>query len=252
MSTMASVNERRVVVSGAAGGIGSAIARRLAGSGWTVGLMDRNAADLARIADDIAGPHAILVADIRDPMRVNKEVEGFVGEGNTIDGVVLAAGVAAKGSIRDTPLSAWAETIDVNLTGSFVVAQACLRFMTNGAIVMISSVQALAGWPNQAAYAASKGGLVALARQMAVDLAGDRITVNVVCPGTIDTAMLRGKQPVTAELEHRWHTQQPIQRIGVPNDVAGIVQFLLSVDATWITGQTFVVDGGHLAAGKRG
>ena len=232
---------RRVVVTGAASGIGRAVADGvLAAGGRVYGI------DLQREPDR----HSQLTscaADITDPTAIASAFDGAITalEGSP-DAVIHCAGVYRWRSLAETSLSDWDQIMRVNGTGTFLVAQSAARIMESGSLVLLTSVAYGRGDRVEpcVAYSASKGAIVSLTQQLAVELGHRRIRVNAVAPGMISTPMLTlGDTPGAVEslTEHL-----PVSRLGSPDDVAAACLFLASSAASYITGATLPVDGGYL------
>lgn len=240
------------VVTGAGSGIGLATARRLAHEGASVGCVDRvaQAADAAAAAITEAGGRALAIAcDIRDEDSVAAAFDAATTWAEIPAGVLVAnAGIAGPvGPITEVDQSAWNHLVDVNLTGQFLCAKHAIRRMIEagaGSVVFTASHVALANVPNWTAYAATKGGVLALARGLAVDHAPHGIRVNAVCPGPIATPLLSAGW---GEINNGREAPASRGRSGTPDEVAGIVAFLASDDASLITGAALVADGGALA-----
>lgn len=241
---MSSPQTDTVAVIGAGGEIGAAIASTLEAAGLRVVRTYRTPP--AAVMNDEPGLHHAL--DVTDPgsiKRVSLAVEERFGP---LFGMIYVAG-----STKETPIMLlehddWKKVIEVNLTGAFSCLQAVARpMMVNGVgrIVLVGSVSAHIGTPDQAAYAASKAGLEALARVAAIELGRYGVTCNVVAPGAIDSGLFRAvaEQAVTKIVQ-----RTALRRLGTPYEVAGAVRYLLSAEAAYITGQTIVVDGGLRAS----
>ena len=241
------------LVTGAAQGIGKSITRRLLERGYTVVMADCNAGAGTSALEEYGplAPPASLHFVLTDISR-EAEVEAaltFVRERyGRLDALVNNAGVtgAATGPVGQLSLETWRRYLDTNLTGAFLLvkhAEPLLR-QFHGAIVNIASTRALQSEPHCEAYAASKGGLVALTHALAISL-GPEIRVNCISPGWIDVRTWRS--PVgdqVADLIDEDHQQHPVGRVGTPEDIASLTVFLLSQEAGFITGQNFVADGG--------
>lgn len=237
---------RAVVVTGAARGIGRGIALRFAREGARVFLLDHDAGTLGHAAALCRG--VPVVCDVSDPASVQRAADRVLTDEPAPHALVSCAGILqAATPVPDTDPAAWSRVLDVNLTGAFLVGRALVPHLADGgAVVHVASVVALRGVSSAAAYVASKGGLVALTRTMAVDHA-PRLRVNCLAPGPIDTAMFRtwtDRADDPAAERERIARAVPLQRLGTPADVAGAALFLVSDDARWITGQVLVVDGG--------
>jgi len=229
-------------VTGAARGIGRAVVTALADTAW-VAALDR---------DFPAGPGdaaATFTGDVRDSATVRDTVDRIVQERNGLDWVVCAAGIVRDRVSWKMSDAEWEEVLDVNLTGGFKIARAAapaLRRSGSGRVVFLSSINGLRGSFGQANYAAAKAGLLGLARALALELAQDRVTVNVVAPGFIDTPMT-SKLPQA--IRDRAIARTPLGRSGTPEEVAALVRFLCSDAAGFITGAVVPIDGGQLLGG---
>ena len=238
-----------VIVTGASRGIGEAIARELATAGYRLALVARSADQLQSLAAEIGTGDDVLafpgdISDFDDVQRIVKEVQEKFGG---IFGLVNNAGMTRDGLLVRMSPENWQAPIDINLNGTFYFTRAVAPIMMrarNGRIINISSVIGLTGNAGQANYAASKAGIIALTKSVAKELGSRGVTSNAVAPGFIATDM-------TADLPEKVQAdmlaQIPLKRLGEGKDVAGVVKFLLSPEASYITGQTLVVDGGMIA-----
>lgn len=236
---------RTVLVTGGGAGIGAATAHRLAAEGAGVIILDSDEEGGRRTAREITASGAraaFVLGDVTDEPAWSRAVrtahEGF----GPVDGLVSNAGLAVPGTAGELSLSDWQAQLGVNLTGAFLGLRACLEDLRAraGAVVLTSSVQALVGLRERPAYAAAKAGLTGLGRQLAVDY-GPRVRVNSVLPGPIVTGAWEG----TAEEDARRTAEQTVAgRFGHSGEVAAAIAFLLSDDASYVTGTSLVVDGG--------
>jgi NAD(P)-dependent dehydrogenase (short-subunit alcohol dehydrogenase family) len=250
---------KTAIVTGGAQGIGRATALRLAREGAAVLIADRDAPAAHALAAGIAswgGNAYAVVADVADEADAARIAAEAVSRYGGVDVLINNAGIQSPGSVESTPLEAWNAILAVNLTGAYLVSRFVLpelRRRGGGAIVNVASLHGLLTEPGWAAYAASKGGVIALTRSMALDYAAEGIRVNCVCPGAVDTSLLRA----TAALENRqhpetvlkqWAAEQPIGRLGTPEEIAELITFLAGPRASFITGSAYTIDGG-LGAG---
>jgi len=245
---MRGLDGKRVLVTGGAGGIGSATCRRFLEEGSRVIALDRDAAGLERLAAELPGVETAM-ADVTDAADVDRAFTEVEGRWGGIDVVINNAGISIRHDFLDITLEEWHRVVDVVLHGVFYVAQRAARGMVargGGVIVNMGSTNALAGYHHYADYNAGKAGVLSLTRSMALELA-PAVRVNAVCPGFIMTPMQRAEY--TDEMIARYEAKMPIGRLGEPEDIAAMFAFLGSDDASFITGSTFVVDGGEIAGG---
>lgn len=244
--------DKVAVVTGAARGIGFAVARRFLGEGYCVALLDIDAKTLTQAAGRLGQQDRVLAlaCDVADPAQVKTSVDRVTTRFGRIDVLVNNAGIALFKPILDTTYAEWARVLDVNLSGPFICTQACAPVMLKnggGAIVNISSISGLRASSLRVAYGTSKAALDHLTRQQAAELGNAGIRVNAVAPGPVDTAM--AKQVHTPDIRADYHDAIPLNRYGTEEEIAAAVWFLCSDAASYINGHTLAVDGGFDAAG---
>jgi 3-oxoacyl-[acyl-carrier protein] reductase len=241
------LSNKVALVTGASRGLGKAISLALAEEGAAIAVVARSEEALAetvaaiRAAGGIAEPFAL---DVADSAAADAAVEKIIGRFEHIDVLVNNAGVTRDGLLMRMSAEAWDTVIDTNLKGAFNLTKPVGRLMVRqraGRIINISSVIGLMGNAGQANYAASKAGLIGFTKSVAREFASRGITCNVVCPGFIETDMTRD---LSEEIRKGLLERIPLQRLGQPEDVAGVVAFLCSPAANYITGQILTVDGG--------
>lgn len=241
---------KSALVVGGAGGIGRAVAWRLAEEGARVAVADLNAEGASRTAEEIEG--LALAVDVTDEAGVAQTVSRARDELGGLQAVFSSAGLLAAGEVDEMDLDTWNRCLTVNLTGAFLVAKhavPAVRASGGGAILLTSSTSGLVGSRGQGAYCAAKFGIVGLTKALADEVGADRIRVNCLCPGWVDTPFndpvwdfLGGKEGAEDELL----SSVPLHRQGSPEEVAGAAAFLLSEDASYVTGTALEIDGGLL------
>ena len=250
---MRGLSGKAAIVTGAASGIGKAIAERLAAEGCIIGIFDLNAsaaeATAAAIRDARGKAHAYAV-DITDLAAVQAQVAAFEKEAGAVDVLVNNAGWDKAAPFLSSTPDLWKKVIDINLYGPLNMHYAVLPGMVQrkrGRIVSIASDAGRVGSSGESVYSACKGGVIAFTKTLARELARSNIQLNTVCPGPTDTPLLRSlidEGEAGAKLVDALTRAIPMRRLGQPGDYPGIVAFLASDDAAFITGQTISVSGG--------
>jgi len=249
---MKKLEGKTAVVTGGTSGMGRGIAELFAAEGASVVIGGRDPVRGPEVVEDItaAGGEAAFVAGDIATVDTNQElVNAAVSQFGGVDVVVPNAGILGNGSVLDAPLGVWRRTIDVNLNAVYYLIKLAAPAMLErggGSIVVNGSIAAFTAFPSHPAYCASKGALVSLVRQLAIDLA-PTIRVNILCPGQVDTPLLWESakafpNPETAVQEAA--DRMPLKRLGTPEDIARAALFLASDDAAWITGTALTIDGG--------
>jgi NAD(P)-dependent dehydrogenase (short-subunit alcohol dehydrogenase family) len=215
------------LITGGARGIGAAIAARLQHNGWDVVIADRDPALIGRS----------VICDVSDEAAVATLMDGIRSSEGRLDALICNAGFGIRKPVEQLSLAEWSSVLATNLTSIFLLVRAAASLLRSarGAVVTIASTRAHMSEPNTEAYAASKGGIVALTHALAISL-GPEVRVNCISPGWILT-----KGPEPTQEEHAFH---PAGRVGTPEDVAALAGFLIGPDSRFITGSEFVVDGG--------
>ncbi|TDU01715.1 NAD(P)-dependent dehydrogenase (short-subunit alcohol dehydrogenase family) [Streptomyces sp. 846.5] len=235
---MRRLDRRRIVITGAAAGIGRAVAHLFAHEGAALALFDRDADGLTLTAAETGS--TALPLDITDEEGVASAVEEAAAALGGIDGLVNCAGIMYRGMVADVPVEQWRRVLDINLTGTYLVSRACLPWLREEAgstIVNMASGQGLLpNSPGYTAYATSKGGIITLTRALAAELA-PRVRVNSVCPGMVDTAMADG--------HHDNAVHYALKRLATPKEIAQVILFLTGGDSSYVTGAALAADGGR-------
>ena len=235
------------IVTGGSRGIGRATAVQLARDGWDVAVIyhgsEEAAQEAVQLVEAAGGRGWAMKCDVTNEDQVRATIRAIRSLG-TIGGVVANAGITHDTMMLMMSVATWSEVIDTNLTGVFLVCREAIRAMrkSGGAVVIVSSVSGLKGSPGQANYSASKGGLIALTRTLAMEALHMKLNVRVnsVAPGFTNTDMVRF-------VPHEYFARIPMGRLAEPAEIASVVAFLLGPGSTYITGQTIAVDGGLTA-----
>lgn len=247
MTAMKRFEGQVAIVTGAARGIGRAVAERLASEGATVALADIDEKGAGEAAKAIGGGAFAVGCDIGEPKSVAALHEAVTARGGKLDVLVNAAAIVPFVKWDELSFEEWRRVLRVNLDGLYLMCRAAsdlMRPRQYGRIVNISSNSIFAGTPNMAHYVASKGGVLAFGRALATELGGDRITVNTVCPGLTDT---EGVQLTPHKDAFGFVDMlQAIKGRGTPSDIVPAIAFLASPEAHWITGQALAVDAGMI------
>lgn len=243
---MRGLENKRVLITGGASGIGAATAKRFLEEGSRVCVLDRNESACRRITEELSDLERALIVDVSDVEQVK---EAFVNIDNFwggIDVLINNAGISIRHTFLDITPEEWTRIQSVNLNGVFYMAQeAAKRMLDNGGVILnMGSTNGLAGNPNYADYNASKAGVIELTKTLALELA-PKIRVNVVCPGYVMTPMQRAEY--SDEMFAALNEKIPLRRHADPGEVAALFAFLASEDAAYMTGGIFVIDGGETA-----
>jgi meso-butanediol dehydrogenase/(S,S)-butanediol dehydrogenase/diacetyl reductase len=246
---MRGLKGKRVLITGGAQGIGAATAARFREEGARVAVLDKNAEALETAKVTLGGAEAFLQADVSDSRDVASAFERLDTLWGGLDVLVNNAGISLRHDFLEITEDEWRRVMATNLDGVFFVAREAVRRMlagTGGVVLNMGSTNGLTGYHHYADYNASKAGVIELSRSMALELA-PRIRVNCVCPGYILTPMQEAEY--TPDMLRAFQAKIPLGRLGRPQDVAAVFAFLASDEASFITGQCFVIDGGEIAGG---
>lgn len=239
---------KTAIVTGAARGIGLATTDKFLSQGWRVAMVDWDADELA-IAAAVRQNVLAIPRDISNPQDVGLIVSETLGAFGRIDALVNNAGIADFGPIEETDFQRWRNVMSVNLDGTFLMSQACTAALkeTKGAIVNIASISGLRASTLRVAYGTSKAAVIALSQQQAVELGEYGIRVNCVSPGPVRTKLAMAVH--TPEIIAAYHDALPLNRYGSEQELANVITFLCSDEASYVTGQNVAVDGGFEATG---
>lgn len=245
---------KSVIVTGGALGIGRGVCEILSERGAAVSIFDWDADAGELLKEEIeekGGKAAFYKVNVADESAVKYAVDDTFNNFGSVDGVIVSAGIQRYGTALSTENAGFDEVIDVNLKGAWHVAKSSLSYLqdSKGAIVNVSSVQALASQQNVFAYTISKHALIGLTRSIAMDFAKDGVRANVVCPGTVDTPMLKwaaSLDPDPQSVYDACNAMHPLGRIAQPREIAEVAVFLAHSSASFVTGAVWTVDGGLL------
>lgn len=246
------MNNKVALITGAARGIGLAAAQRFLEAGYSVAMVDNNTQTLAAAVQQLNMPERVLElpCDVSDEQQVSDAVSAVKARFGRVDALVNNAGIADFMPITQTSFAVWQNILATNLNGPFLCAQACIALMAaqgQGAIVNITSISGLRASTLRTAYGTSKAGLAHLTKQLSAELGEHGIRVNAVAPGPIDTAM--AKKVHDEAIRADYHAHIPLNRYGAEREVANVIYFLCSDEASYVTGQEVCVDGGFDTTG---
>jgi NAD(P)-dependent dehydrogenase (short-subunit alcohol dehydrogenase family) len=246
---MGKLTDKRTLITGGASGIGLATAKRFLADGAQVVIMDRDEAACRNLERTLSELRRVLVVDVSDYSAVQGAFEEIDRLFGGLDVLINNAGISIRHSFLDITLEEWRNILNVNLTGAFYVAQGAAKRMARdqgGVIINMASINAMVGSPNYADYNASKAGLIALTKTMALELA-PHVRVLAVAPGYVWTPMQEAEY--SSEMVEELNRKIPLERHATPEEVAGLFAFLASDEAAYMTGHVYVMDGGKIAGG---
>lgn len=246
---MQGLKDKLVLITGGAGGIGQVTAARFLEEGARVVVLDKDEKACRLLEKKLPGLEASITVDVSDAGSVEQAFKKFDAQFDQLDILINNAGISYRHSFLDITPEEWQTVMAINLNGIFYVAQQAARRMLagkGGVILNMGSTNALMGYHYYADYNASKAGVIELTRSMALEL-GPKIRVNAICPGFIMTPMQEAEY--TPKMRQDFEEKLPLRRLGSPEDVAALFAFLASDDASFITGEYIVIDGGEIAGG---
>jgi len=259
---MSRLDGKTALVTGATSGIGLACVARFAAEGARVLGLDVNKPGTDLDLPSGAAEVAFVQADVRDEDAIAAAIDGMVAEHGRIDSIVTAAGIAGGGPAHLVDRSEWQRVLDVNLTGTFLCAKHAIRHMLDqdpidgerGSVVTVASVEGLEGTAGGSSYNASKGAVVIFTKNLAIDYGRAGIRANAICPGFIETPLLDSvfNSPGMEQIREHIRDEHKLRRLGRPEEIAAAALFLVSADASFVSGQAIAVDGGYTAGRDHG
>ncbi|NCF19020.1 MAG: glucose 1-dehydrogenase [Haliea sp.] len=252
---MSKLENKIAVITGAASGIGLACAKRYVQEGATVVGIDRQACDDWQAITDHAPGSCLHQADVTDSRELKSIVDSSIVELGAVDVLLTAAGIGDGGPVNMLDEDAWDRVIDINLKGTYLSIKAVIDQMISqrsGSIITVASVEGINGTEGGSAYNASKGGVVLLSKNVAIDYGRLGIRCNTICPGFIETPLFDSVMDAMPDFKADIKKQIKLGRFGRAEEIAGAACFLASDDASYMTGQSLVVDGGYTAGHSHG
>lgn len=252
---MPNLKNKVAVVTGSTSGIGLACAERFSAEGAAVVGFDIRCSEEWSLLEDKYPDNTFYELDVRDLDSQIKAINETVAKFSQVDILVTAAGVGEAGPVHLLESDTWDKAIDINLKGTFHSIKAVIEPMMaqrSGSIITIASIEGLVGTEGGSAYNASKGGVVLLSKNVAIDYGRMGIRCNAICPGTIDTPMTQSLIEMIPDTMKDWQREIKLGRIGTAKEIAGTAYFLASEDSSYITGQSIVVDGGYTTGHSHG
>ncbi|MHA7773675.1 SDR family NAD(P)-dependent oxidoreductase [Roseibium sp. M-1] len=242
------MTDRTVLITGAARGIGLATAKLMLGQGWRVAMLDRDREELTRACEGLEGARPFF-CDVSIAEEVEATLPAILKEFVRLDALVNNAGVAEFGPIEKTDFAMWRRVMETNLDGVFLMSQASVPALkeTRGAIVNIASISGLRASTLRVAYGTSKAAVIQLTKQQAAELGEYGIRSNCVCPGPVRTKLAMAVH--TQDIIDAYHDAIPLNRYGTENEIAEVIAFLCSDQASYVTGQVIASDGGFESTG---